>query len=319
MGPRAPWKVKLWGVGNENWGCGGNYDPESYALEYRRYSLMMQHTDPTIEMVFCGHDTDWNRRSLEKMRNHVGFMDHFSIHRYWINGGSGAAFSDEEYYTLIAEADRTEDFVVETRGFLTDVCGGRKHVGIALDEWGVWHAEARTWGPGALATEVGDYSQACTLRDAIATAAALEGFHRQCASLSLANLAQIVNVLHAPIMTEGDSMWLTPTYHLLRMHVVHIGATAYRTEIEGGLTLPDGKPAISATATSGGITLTNRHLSESAVVAFGEGGWTAGELLTADRASDENGPGNETKIQPWPISVEDGRLELPPHCVVTLH
>ena len=64
------------------------------------------------------------------------------------------------------------------------------------------------------------------LRDALAAAVALEGFHRQCNVLTLANLAQVVNVLQAPVMTDGARMWLTPTYHALRMHTPHIGATA---------------------------------------------------------------------------------------------
>jgi len=322
-GQATPWGVKLWGVGNENWGCGGNYDPESYALEYRRYSLMLQHVDPSIEMVFCGHNLDWNRRSIAKMRDHLGFMDHFSIHRYWINGGHGTEFSEAEYYALLKEAHETEEFVIETRALLEDASGGRKHVGIALDEWGVWHPEARTWGPGHVGSEVGDYSQACTLRDALATSVALEGFHRQCASLSMANLAQIVNVLHAPVMTEGDRMWCTPTYYVLQMHAVHLNATAYRTELSGGSSLPDGSAAISATATSGGVTVTNRHLSSGATVNLVAGhNWSKGVLLASDRASDENGPGNEERVRSRPLAIHrEGELitfELPPHSVATI-
>lgn len=318
-GRKDPWGVKLWGIGNENWGCGGNYDPESYALEYRRYSLMVQHVDPSIEMVACGHDTDWNRRCIDKLRHHLNFVDHYSIHRYWINGGHGTEFSDEQYYGLLAEAEQTEDFIVETRAFLEEASGGKRKVGIALDEWGVWHAEARNWGPGGSATSDNDYSQPCTMRDAIATAVGLEVFHRQCDSLSMANLAQVTNVLHAPIMTEGEAMWLTPTYYVLQQHRVHIGQAAYRTQVEGSESIPGGQ-AISATATSGGLTITNRHLTNGAEV-WVEGAYISGSLLSAPRANAQNSASESSIASRELLISEDGagvRIELPPHSVATL-
>ncbi len=320
-GHPEPYGVKLWGIGNENWGCGGNYDPESYALEFRRYSLMVSDVDRSTEAVFCGHNTDWNQRAIEKMRNHINFIDHYSIHCYWIDGGPGTDFSEAKYYRLLDEASKTVDFVRETRSMLDEVSAGRKHIGIALDEWGVWHPEARTWGPDFSADGIGDYSQACTLRDALAIGVALEGFHQECQSLSLANLAQIVNVLHAPIMTEGDRMWLTPTYHALRLHACHRGATAYRVAVEGGEMLPDGGPAVSATATSGGVTVTNRHLHQPAHVVI-EGDWESALLLAGDSPRDQNGPGHEDKVKLVPLAVtREGTavaLELPPHSMCTL-
>ncbi len=322
-GRENPWGVKLWGVGNENWGCGGNYDPESYALEYRRYALMMSDVDPSIETVFCGHDSAWNMRAIEKMRHHSRFIDHYSIHRYWIDGGPGLDFSDEQYYKLLDEAEAMAGFIQETRALLDDVADGDKHIGIALDEWGVWHPEARTWGPDALATEVGDYEQPCTLRDALALAVGLEVLHKECASLSLANLAQVVNVLHAPIKTQGDRMWLTPTYHVLQMHAPHLGATAYRTAIEGGPQTPSGTAAVSATATSGGVTITNRHLSQDATVRIRTDlNLKTASMLFSQKAADENGPGNEGRVKPETLALcrEPGSylVDLPPHSVATL-
>ncbi len=319
-GREDPWKVKLWGIGNENWGCGGNYDAESYALEYRRYSLMVQHVDPSIEMVVCGHDTDWNRRCIDKLRNHMNFVDHYSIHRYWIHGGHGVDFTEDEYYALLDEADATEDFIVETRAFLEEACGGKRHVGIALDEWGVWHAESRNWGPGGCASSSNDYSQACTMRDAVATAVGLEVFHRQCRSLSMANLAQITNVLHAPIMTEGDAMWLTPTYYALQMHKCHIGQTAVGTAVKDGPKQPSGKAAVSATATQRGVTITNRHLHESTDVVV-SGSYTDGTILSAHAPNAQNSAA-ASPIAPKPLTMQaegDGvRIHLPPFSIATL-
>ncbi len=311
------WNVKLWGVGNENWGCGGNYEPESYALEYRRYASMMRHVDPAIEMVVCGHTTEWNRRCLESLRSHLDTVDHFSIHRYWVHGGHGTEFSDADYYALLREAEQTEEFILETLALIEAVNPNARKIGIALDEWGVWHTEARTWGPGAAATEVTDYTQSGTMRDAVATAIGLEVFHRQCNSLSLANLAQIVNVLHAPLMTDGGQFWRTPTYHVLQQHGVHIGATALRTEVQPDHLLPDGTLAISATATTGGLTLVNRHISESIRVRV-PAGFNVGTSLFAVSSRDENSATNPNRVAPVKVAVTNRELELPPCSVTTL-
>ena len=241
-GSREPFGVTLWGVGNENWGCGGNYDAEIYAREYRRYATMLRHVDPKAQLVACGQEDEWNLQFLKTNSNprHLELMDHFSIHRYWIHGGPELDFSEQQYYDLLAEADETEEFVSRTAGYLQDALGTSTHkVGIALDEWGVWHPEARPWGPDHEGyREPITYEQAGTMRDAVAVAIALEGFHHQCNVLTLANLAQIVNVLHAPVMTDGAAIWLTPTYYALQLHAAHLGATALPVEVTQGASLP---------------------------------------------------------------------------------
>lgn len=331
-GSPEPFGVKLWGVGNENWGCGGNYEAAVYAREYVRYATMLRHVDPTAELVVCGQEKEWNYTVLNTIGKHLGMVDHFSIHRYWIHGGSELAFSDDEYYDLLAEAEATEDFVLETKALIDEATGGKRKIGIALDEWGVWHPEARDWGPhpeGVEARQPVTYEQAGTLRDALAVAVALEGFHRQCEALTLANLAQIVNVLHAPVMTEGDQLWLTPTYHVLRMHTPHIGATALTVEVSRADSLPNGKSAVSATASRNAegvaVTITNRHVERSAsVVLRGGDGLAAarGELLTADSPRAVNSVADPQRVAPRPLAVErdgdDWRVDLPPHSVATV-
>lgn len=276
-GADEPFGVKLWGVGNENWGCGGNFDPLSYAREYRRFASNLRHVDPGAELVLCGHTNEWNVDVLAGLGEHLGLVDHLSIHRYWINGGPETAFTQKEYYRLLEEADDTEVFIQQTEEIIRDALGKQgqtRMIGIALDEWGVWHPEAREWGPDAHARLPQTYEQAGTLRDALATAAALEGFHRQCRVLTLANLAQIVNVLHAPVMTDGVRMWLTPTYHILRMHKTHVGAKALPVHVEGGASTPSGGSAVTATASHDdrtgragfAVTVMNRHFASEAVV-----------------------------------------------------
>ena len=338
-GASKPFNVKLWGVGNENWGCGGNFDAPTYAREYRRFASMIRHVDPSAELVLGGSgdalasadklDT-WNIELIQTLRPHLQLVDHLSVHRYWINGGSETNFSVDEYYGLLAEAQQTEELIKRTAQMLIEEAPGRK-IGIALDEWGVWHPEARPWGPGQVERRSPiTYEQVSTLRDGLAAAVALEGFHRQCDVLSLANLAQIVNVLQAVIMTEGNRMWVTPTYHVLNMHRAHIGAQALPVKIEHGDRLPDGSSAITGTASTSAhgtaITLINRHHANDAVVDFKTlGSQASGQLLTADKASDFNSAEYPDRVRPVNLTVERDattanhwRVTLPPMSVATV-
>ncbi|MEN9937349.1 MAG: hypothetical protein RLZZ387_3928 [Chloroflexota bacterium] len=330
-GSPQPFGVKLWGVGNENWGCGGNYEAATYAREYVRYATMLRHVDPSAELVICGHTDEWNVELLATVGKHQGLIDHLSIHHYWTHGGPETDFSEADYYALLAEASSTEDFVKRTEAIIRDATGGARRIGIALDEWGVWHPEARPWGPGDVARrDPITYEQAGTLRDAVATAIVLEGFHRQCNVLTLANLAQIVNVLQAPVMTDGARMWLTPTYHVLQMHAPHIGAAALPVEVGHGASLPDGSAAVSATAsrTAAGlaVTVTNRHLSSPARVRISAGdapGQASGTLLAADSAAAGNSAAQPDRVALAALAVNsDGpgawSVELPPHAVATI-
>ncbi len=334
-GSREPFDVTLWGVGNENWGCGGNYDAESYAREYRRYATMLRHVEPKAQLVACGQEDEWNLQFLKTNANprHLELMDHFSIHRYWIHGGPELDFSEQQYYDLLAEADATEEFVSRTAGYIQDALGTSTHkVGIALDEWGVWHPEARPWGPDHEGyREPITYEQAGTMRDAVAVAIALEGFHHQCNVLTLANLAQIVNVLHAPVMTDGAAMWLTPTYYALQLHSAHLGATALPVEVTQGAALPGSETsAISATASLNAdgttLTVTNRHYDQSAAVRLSAANTRSvrsAQLLAADNPRAVNSAQQPDQVKLAVLNVgADGvgqwRLELPPHSVATL-
>jgi alpha-N-arabinofuranosidase len=232
---------------------------------------------------------------------------------------------------LLAEADDTEQFVKRTHAIIQDATGGKHPIGIALDEWGVWHPEARDWGPGDVARrKPTTYEQASTLRDALAAAVGLEGFHRQCRVLTLANLAQIVNVLHAPVMTDGARMWLTPTYHALRLHAPHIGATALPVEIGHSDHLPDGSSAVTATASRTheglALTLVNRHFDQGAgvrVVCADAPEQATCQMLTADNPRAGNSAEQPDRVAPTHLSVaNDGRgawrVELPPHTLATV-
>ncbi len=334
-GSAQPFGVRLWGVGNENWGCGGHYDAISYAREYRRYATMLRHVDPTAELVACGFDQAWNEIFLENNQRHLSFMDHLSIHHYWIHGGPETAFSEQEYYDLLAEAHGTEEFVQRTAELIASYNKTDHKVGIALDEWGVWHPEARPFGPlSETHREPITYEQAGTVRDAISAAVAFEGFHRQCDVLTLANLAQIVNVIHAPVMTEGDSIWLTPTYYVFQLHKPHLSATALPVNIEQSTSIPGGQnsgdtSAVTATASRNAngstVTLTNRHFSQEATVTLDFAAITQvrkASILSGDSPAAQNSVSDPERIKLSDLVVSaDGnqwRIELPAHSVATI-
>lgn len=328
-GAEKPFGVKLWGVGNENWGCGGNFDARDYALEYRRYATMLRHVDPHVELVACGFDEPWNRTLLQTLRNHVDTIDHLSVHRYWHGDGGELDPSERVSYRLFTEAALTEAFIQQTADIIRVELGERRRVGVALDEWGIWHPEARLqFNPS---TRGGPYEQVSTLRDALAAALVLEGFHRQCRVLSLANLAQVVNVLHAPIQTRGAAMWRTPTYHVFQLHAPHIGATALEVEVQASL-LPHSDELRCVTATASldkednlTLTILNLHLDQSATVHFGgiEGRvLSKAQLLTADSPLAHNSAERPNAVEPQPIkateSTQGGYLvNLPKHSMAT--
>jgi alpha-N-arabinofuranosidase len=329
MRGEPPFDVRLWGVGNENWGCGGNFDARSYALEYRRFATMLRHVDPCAELVVCGHDDAWNARLVDGLADQLKLVDHLSIHRYWGTDGPAVDFSDDQYYSLLADADSTEAFVTRTAELLRDAAPPHP-IGVALDEWGVWHPEARLHPEGCDTCPPHPFEQPSTLRDALAAGVALEGFHRQCNVLSLANLAQVVNVLHAVVVTDGPRMFLTPTYHAFRLHAPHVGATALRVEVVAADSLATGSASVSGTASraNGGlaVTLINRHLHEpaDACVDLGVDALDArAEVLSAasPRATNSADEPERVALRSLPVRVDNRRayrVQLPPHSMATL-
>ena len=338
-GRREPWDVRLWGIGNEAWDCGGRFDAAAYAREYRRTAAMVRHVDPRAELVAVGQedeplpeselDPEWNAKFLAALGPAVDLVDHLSIHRYWIRGGPEVDFGEEDYYSLLNEAAGTERLIERTALTIAAAAKPAHPIGIALDEWGVWHPEARDWGPGDVQRRVpATFEQANTLRDALAAAIALEGFHRQCRVLTMANLAQVVNVLQCTLMTDGPACVKTPTYHALWLHRPHMGAEALGTEVKAEGAGPQGSPSLSATASrrDGRITVTlvncdYRRPTEAHIQAAGIASscW----LLAGDSASAGNDSSNPDRVAPRRIEVDGsgvGRciVTMPPHSMATI-
>ena len=231
-GRDKPWRVRYFGVGNENWGCGGNMTPEYYSDLYRRFQTYVRsYSGNQIVKVACGPsgpDLHWTDVVMEKIAR---YTDAIGLHYYvrgsgsWGRGQKGSAtdFDEKEWIILMRNSLNMDDAIVKTLEVM-DKHDRRRRVALYIDEWGTWWDEE----PG---TQGGFLYQQNTLRDAVSAGIFLNIFNRHCDRIKMCNIAQINNVLQAMILTKGKEMILTPTYHVFEMYNIHQGATLLPTEL----------------------------------------------------------------------------------------
>ena len=223
-GRKDPFGVKFWGVGNESWGCGGNMRPEYYADEFRRYQTYCRnYGDNKLYRIACGPNVDDYNWTEVLMKNAGRFMDALTLHYYtlcgdtWDHKGSATGFTVSDYYKTLVRAARMEELVTR-HSQIMDRYDPEKRVGLIVDEWGAWYDVEPGTNPGFL------YQQN-TMRDAMIAAITLNVFMAHCDRVVMANLAQTVNVLQSVILTDGEEMLLTPTYHVFDLYKAHQDAT----------------------------------------------------------------------------------------------
>ena len=240
-GHEKPWKIDYFGVGNENWGCGGSMTPEYYANLYRRYQTYVRqyHPEQPIRKI-CGGpnvaDYFWTEKVLKTCYepphpgNAHGYMDGLSLHYYvhpegWEIKGSATEFDDKVWYKTLAKAKYIEE-LINRHGAIMDQYDPEKKIGMIVDEWGCWFTVEPGTNPGFL------YQQN-TMRDALVAGVSLNIFNKHCDRVKMACIAQMVNVLQSVILTEGPKMILTPTYHVFHMYKHHQDADLLESYIDG--------------------------------------------------------------------------------------
>lgn len=328
-----PWKVKMWGIGNEAWGCGGNMKPEYYAGEYRKYATFMsdwENTGGLMRIASGASDADYNWTET-LMKNIPGnmlggvAMHHYSVIE-WNKKGDGVDFTEGQYFTTMKEALKMEELVTK-HGAIMDKYDPEKKIALVVDEWGGWYDVEKGTNPGFL------YQQN-TMRDAVLAGATLNIFNNHASRVRMANLAQCVNVLQAVILTDKAKMILTPTYHVMKMYSDHQDAQllpltfnaplyTYNTE-----TLP--ALSVSASKDKNGlvhISLVNidskkEHKVEIDIKELGIKNVT-GTILASSKLQDHNSFDNPTNIKPVVFKgfqTKKGKLEItiPPFSVVVL-
>ncbi len=225
-GRDKPWRVKYFGVGNENWGCGGNMTPEHYADLYKTYQTYVRdYSDNAVVKVACGPSSDDYRWLETVLERSARFMDAISLHHYvrgsggWGEGQKGSAtnFDEAEWFALMRNT-LTVYPLLERSKEIMDKYDRQKRIALFVDEWGTWWDAEPGTNPAFL------YQQN-TLRDAVSAGIFLNAFNEHCDRVKMGNIAQTNNVLQAMILTKGADMIVTPTYHVFEMYKVHQVAT----------------------------------------------------------------------------------------------
>src|SRR5581483_7384962 len=229
-GEEEPFRVRFWGVGNENWGCGGEMTPEQYAEEFCRFrSYLSGYSGTRVEAIACGQnnaDWEWTRRFFAHMRDHyqnrLPRVQGYAAHYYCGTAGTATEYSEEQWLELLARAYALEGVIAGCRAIM-DQYDPERRIRLLFDEWGAWHPVEKGKPSGGL------YQQN-TIRDACVAALSLDVFHNQAHRVYMANIAQLINVLQALLLVEEDRCLRTPTYHVFDLYRPHKGAAAVRFE-----------------------------------------------------------------------------------------
>ena len=268
-GRAEPWKLEYLGVGNENWGCGGNMRPEYYADVYKRYQTFCRnYSGNRLYRIACGPssaDYNWTEVMMKNLdSNNVDAIDlHYYTMPVWPEMESATDFDDELYYKTIAAANFSDELITRHSEIMNRY-DPEKKIGLVIGEWGCWHKVEEGTNPGFL------YQQN-TMRDAIVAAIELNVFNRHSDRVVMANLAQAVNVLQSVILTEDDKMIKTPTYHVFDLFKTHQNNEAVYCYTQNE-NMSEGKnaPMISVSASvnekSMTVTVANCSLTEEAAV-----------------------------------------------------
>ncbi|MDQ6788581.1 MAG: twin-arginine translocation signal domain-containing protein [Acidobacteriota bacterium] len=229
---REPYNVQFWGIGNESWGCGGDFLPEEYAEEFRKWTAWQPTYGVKLQLVGSGPnggDLGWTRRFFtkltEKGAGQLNKLYGWALHYYSGTTGKGIAneFTENEWYDLLQRSDRMESLIKDHWTVMGETDRDHK-VKLIVDEWGAWHQQDADLPPEYL------YAYAGTLRDALISGINLDTFQRHSDKVAMANPAQLINTIHSLFLAAENKFTVTPNYHVFEMYLPHAGATAVRTE-----------------------------------------------------------------------------------------
>ncbi len=330
-GRAEPWKVKLWGIGNEAWGCGGNMKPEYYADEYRKYATFIadwENTGGLMRIASGASDADYNWTETLMKNIPLNMLGGVAMHHYsvldWNKKGPAIEFSEEQYFGIMKQALLMGELVTKHAAIM-DKYDSKQKIALVVDEWGGWYDVEKGTNPGFL------YQQN-TIRDAMIAGVTLNIFNNHADRVRIANLAQCVNVLQAVILTNKEKMILTPTYYVMEMYNVHQDAMMLPVKIiSNDYTFGNEKlPAVSVSASKDKNDVTHISLvnidavkSQDITVNINGAKFTSvtGRIITSKKLQDYNSFEEPNKIQS--TEFKDAKLlanslqvKLPPFSVV---
>ena len=314
-GREKPWKVSIYAMGNETWGCGGNMTPAYYADVYNQYATFMKAKPGAMpELLASGDYDDTTAFTTELMQNVRARMDAISLHHYtilgprWQNKDTATGFSEAGWINTLANTLKMDAFIKTQDAIMTAYeekrFGSAPHrkTGLYVDEWGTWYKPEPGSNPGFLV-------QQNTLRDAVVAAANFNIFHKYADRVRMTSIAQTVNVLQAMILTDGPKMILTPTNHVFHMYKPFQDATSLPIEIKTETYTHErwSVPQVSASAAKtkdGFIVIGLANLDPhnpavvSGVITGARVGEIKGEILTADAMDAHNTFENPDAVHP---------------------
>jgi len=341
-GHPAPYKIKYLGLGNENWGCGGAMSPDHYAEEMKRFARYTRNYNPaqqsgseTMKRIAVGWDSgndDYTETVMKawKAKNWAWDIEGVSLHGYtipntWEKKGPSVGFGEDEYAKGIKATLKMKEWLAKQTAIM-DRYDPDKKVGLYVDEWGIWADPNPGSNPGFL-------QQQNTMRDAIIAALNLNIFMRNSDRVRGSNIAQMINVLQAMILTDGSKMLLTPTYHVYKMYVPFHDATSVPVTFDAGtysygdIQLPQ-VDAAAARDTAGNLWLSmvnvdpNRSATITTTIAGIRSRGVAGEVLTATKVDSHNSFERPNDVAPKPfsgrVSGDHFQFELPPKSVAVV-
>jgi alpha-N-arabinofuranosidase len=337
-GREKPWRVKFWCVGNETWGCGGIMSAKHYANELGRYSFFLKdYGRNTLYKISSGglpEDYNWTETIMKKWKNTdgwlQGYLSGYSLHFYtvndWSKKGSATDFTEDQWFATLSKTLQMDELIAKHSAIM-DKYDAQKRIGLIVDEWGTWYDVEPGTDPGFL------YQQN-TLRDAVVAAVNLNIFHKHCDRVKMANIAQMVNVLQAMILTRGDEMVLTPTYYVFKMYSVHQDAAMLPVDLQsesytnGAVSIP--ALSVSASKDKEGrihVSIANLHPTKAQNLRCDVKGTTgsrvSGEIITAASMNAYNDFGKPEAVNIRPFTgaqLRNGILtvSLPAKSIVTL-
>lgn len=349
-GREKPWKLSYFGIGNENWGCGGRMRAEFYADLYRQYSLYCRnYGDNPLYKIAAGPRGDDYHWTEVLMREAGHFMDGLGLHYYtrlrdhsivienpdknriYLSKpdavrGQAVDFDESEWFGIMKAAYFTEELIAKHSAIM-DQYDPEKRVALVIDEWGTWFDVEPGTNPSFL------YQQN-TMRDAVSAAISLNIFNNHCDRVRMANLAQTVNVLQAVILTRGDRMILTPTYHVFDLFKVHQDAVMQPVEVNTAAYAygEEAVPQISVSASIDAegklhVTMCNTDPKHSAAVDCDTGGFEAarinGKVLAGSSMNSHNTFDHPDRVKVTVFNraqlTESGfTADIPPMSIVAL-
>ena len=350
-GREKPWSLKYFGIGNENWGCGGKMRAEYYADEVLRYhTYARDYGSNRLYRIAAGPRGSNYHWTEVMMRDASMHLDAIALHYYTrlndpvipvsIPDGnerylrdesrsrtSATQFDEDGWFGIMKAASFMEE-LIQNHSRIMDRYDPEKRVALIVDEWGTWFDCEPGTNPGFL------YQQN-TLRDAVSAAVTLNIFNNHCDRVKMANIAQTINVLQAMLLTEGSLLVKTPTYHVFDLFKVHQDAELLDYAVLSEDYCYEGKrlKQISASvskAKDGSVNMTLANIDphregtvKCHIEDFGSFRLDGGFILTSEHMQDKNTFDNPDLVKPARFSgcsVDGGLLTvtLPPKSVVLL-